>query len=671
VTGRLARGGVAALGIACILWPTQSASASRRPAATDGRVAVVVLADGLTFEDAMAAPGFQTLARAGGAGVLSARTVPGDAGPGHELTLGTGVRSAVPFARVRTATVGDRSVVLGFDRIVQANRDRSEPGLLGSVLEANGLSACAFGDPAALVAMDRRGTTGSPDGCDVRVYDFSLPPAVSEDPARRREAADRLSSELALLVPSAPRALLMVLGAQPSASMDAVRDELTPFVMAEGAPASVFSATGDEHTVTSDTTRRDGVVSNEDVAPTILRYFGIAVPSEMHGAPISVVSDAGPPFTLHRKHLENRRIGTPIALMALVWVVLAGVVPILLIRWRRRVPSWLGRAATILPLSGASMGIGLLAAGRLSTLSYANAVPVVLAVAVVLAALALELRRFGPLAPAAGMGAAVLAYYLVDALQGWPDTPFTLLGGTALDGARFYGLPNNATGLLLGAACWLAAALPPVGGFALLVAVGLFSGFPNLGADLGGALTMFVAAGLWWALRTRGRLRWRDLLITGATVVVGMAAVLAAQVVLTSRPTHGTRFVEGAGRGGFGGLVHLAADRLATGVRLVVDSPLSWMVLVGLPVALFLALRPPAVVRDGFERWPQWRAAVLTTLLAGIVAYVVNDTGVAAAGFAFGLGAAGLLYLPMIEGPWWEPAPAVPARAPRRSAAGA
>ena len=37
----------------------------------------------------------------------------------------------------------------------------------------------------------------------------------------------------------------MVLGAQPSPAMDAVRDELTPFVMAEGTPVSLFSATGD------------------------------------------------------------------------------------------------------------------------------------------------------------------------------------------------------------------------------------------------------------------------------------------------------------------------------------------------------------------------------------------------------------------------------------------
>jgi hypothetical protein len=45
----------------------------------------------------------------------------------------------------------------------------------------------------------------------------------------------------------------------------------------------------------------------------------------------------------------------------------------------------------------------------------------------------------------------------------------------------------------------------------------------------------------------------------------------------------------------------------------------------------------------------------------------VNDTGVAAAGFAFGLGTAGLLYLPMVEGPWWDASPAARGAPARRS----
>src|SRR3989442_772647 len=82
----------------------------------------------------------------------------------------------------------------------------------------------------------------------------------------------------------------------PSREMLAHNDELTPIVVADGTPASLFDRHGPIHTLTSDTTRRDGVVSNEDVAPSILRYLGLNVPSNMNGAPIRFARDAPAPF---------------------------------------------------------------------------------------------------------------------------------------------------------------------------------------------------------------------------------------------------------------------------------------------------------------------------------------------------------------------------------------
>src|SRR6266542_3893638 len=135
--------------------------------------------------------------------------------------------------------------------------------------------------------------------------------------------------------------------------MDRARDELTPVIVAEGPPARVFGARGPMHELQSDTTRRVGLVSNEDVGPTVLRFFVIAVPSEMHASPIEISDRSGPPFALHSKHLENRRSATPVALGALVWVMVAGTVPIRLLRRRVRVPPRVGRLGTILPLSAA------------------------------------------------------------------------------------------------------------------------------------------------------------------------------------------------------------------------------------------------------------------------------------------------------------------------------
>jgi hypothetical protein len=123
-----------------------------------------------------------------------------------------------------------------------------------------------------------------------------------------------------------------------------------------------------------------------------------------------------------------------------------------------------------------------------------------------------------------------------------------------------------------------------------------------------------------------------------------MALVLAAQVVLASTPTHGTRFVEGAGGRSLWGTV---SERLGTSWRLLTRYPLTWIILAGLPFCLWLALRPPGPMRPAFERYPQWRDAMVVLVLASIVAFVGNDTGAAAAGFGFGLAIAGILYLPL------------------------
>ena len=48
----------------------------------------------------------------------------------------------------------------------------------------------------------------------------------------------------------------------------------------------------------------------------------------------------------------------------------------------------------------------------------------------------------GTLEALAWMGVAVLAVFVLEAVLGWTAAMFTFLGGTELDGGRFYGLPN-------------------------------------------------------------------------------------------------------------------------------------------------------------------------------------------------------------------------------------
>jgi hypothetical protein len=603
---------------------------------------MVFLIDDTSFEQLMAVPEIQALARRGGSALMSTRTVQGDDGPGHVLTFGTGARSAVPFGAVQVRAQRPHSLaVVRWPEIVATNKDRSTPGLLGSVLKAHGLIPGTDSNEGSLITADRQGVT-------LAGRDHS--PLIVEGP---EAPGSPLGTDLRRSVDGlrGRRLLVIVVGAAPSAAMDRVGDELAPVVMAEGTPSQLFSATGPMHTLTSDTTRRNGVVSNEDVAPTILHFFSIAVPSEMNGAPIRVV-DRGPPFALHRRHLEARRLSVPIQIAVGLAVTILGLLA-LFVLWRKpRLPDAVAKGLPALMLAILPLGVASLAAGGLPHITYAWVIPFLIVVPLAVGLLALRLRHRGPLAPPLAVGIAVLAFYVVEALRGWPDTLTTLSGGSALDGVRYYGMGNVEIGKILGASLWVAALLSPFAGFALLVAAGLFCGFPDLGANFGACITLFAAAGLWLPLRNHGRLTWRGVGFAALVVLGGLVVVIGANLLWSHAPTHGARFVRNAPHRGVGHLIAFAKERLATGIRQLVHSPLLWITTLGLLPELYFVLRPTPVLKDGFSRYPAWRDAVLVMVLASAVALVANDSGAAAASWGFGVAVASIFYLPLVEETW-------------------
>jgi len=451
----------------------------------------------------------------------------------------------------------------------------------------------------------------------------------------------------------AANVLVVVVSLTPSPAMIAAKDDLHPVVVAEGTPTALFRGDGSLRSLASDSTRRTGVVTDADVSATISDFLG---EPGRGGGSVLRVADAEPPFELHTRYLAMRRMWIPVQVAAAIYVTLAGLAAVALLALRRRVPAWAGHAMAWVPLTAPTLGVALLAAGHLPTLSYATVVPFVVGVALVATSASVPLRRFGLLVPPAVIGAAVLGYFVVEAAVGWTAALTPFLGGSELDGGRFYGLPNVFIGLLMGSSLYVAARLGPRMGFLLVAAVAFFAGLPGIGANLGAAVALFAAAGLWLGLRSRGRLGWREVGLTVAVVVVGMAAVLAAHRFLTVSPTHATRFVEGPGRS-LPGLGRTFVDRLLVGWRLIVRNPFALVPVLGLPTCLAVVLHPPGPIGGPLERHPEWRDAILVTLLGSIVAYVANDSGPAAAGLGFGLALGGLLYVSLSGQTWKMGAP--------------
>jgi hypothetical protein len=565
------------------------------------RIAILVVTPGVAFEDVDGSPEFRSLAGGGGMGLLTTRG--GDGLTDPESAYRTLIDGAVPAPST---------------------------ALLFGVLRGSGVRICSGVGVYRPANLPCQGT-----GTDT----FVLLDAHLKATAWRTAAAYALFRQQS----SPGESLIIVASPQPSPAMDRVGDEVTPVVVSIGLPST---ASAPLRALRSDTTRQDGLVANVDVAPTILDFFGIAIPSAMTGSPIHVDGTADVAH-LHQLHLDQRRIRLPLQLGEVSFISFLAILTVTALMWMRvgrRLPA--GATATIrfLIVCAVALMIPLMAGGLLPRLTYAVVVPFVVLSTVALALVALKARWPGPMGPFAFLGAVGLGFMVIDALLGWRGLRIPLLGATMFDGARFYGIPNAFLAALLGSSLFVATVLEPWAGTALLFGAGLFAGFPALGADLGGSATLFLAAGLWWALRAPGSRRaWRALAVPAA-VVAGLAVVLLANRYLPGAPTHITGFVERGGNG-LSGVWHAFTRRLDVGVGQLRDVPAAWLPMLGLPLVLIVALLRPEPLRDGFAvAGTVWRDVLIVLTIAAIASFFANDTGVAAAAPAFLYAATALSY---------------------------
>ena len=431
--------------------------------------------------------------------------------------------------------------------------------------------------------------------------------------------------------------LAMIVSASPSAASAADGDELGAVIAAWGDPDELLRATGEPKALTSDSTRRVGVVATVDPAATVAEWLDLPYDA---GAPIHP-TDEPAPLDLYERYMQQRRLAVPVAATSWTVMGLAGVAGLLALRSRRRVSERTLAAAAALVASLPWLALALLLVGHLPSLTPWTVIPfLVLVTAVGVALTRTVAARRGILVAIAVAGAVILLALALEAFTGWTAAVTPLAGGGQLDGGRFFGMPNAEIGLVLGAGLYVAQRLRTAAGVALLAVCALVTGSPWTGSNVGSAITLFATAGLWWGVRSRRRW-WIVAIATTAITTLGMVAVSVMHRYLTARPTHVTAFLEQT-TDVIGAIEHLVA-RLRIGLDLLAASPFSIVPVLGTIILLVVVLRPPAPVAASFEARDRWRDAVFVILLGSVVAYLANDTGAAALGFGFGTALSGLL----------------------------
>ena len=211
---------------------------------------------------------------------------------------------------------------------------------------------------------------------------------------------------------------------------------------ADRALAIGIAGRGFDGDLTSDSTRLDGYVLSTDLAPTILRRLGVAVPAQMSGQPIRSEGSVDPGAVVklgdRLASISGRRFPV-IGGSLLVWLVAFGLA---MAATRGRVarqgvrlaglsvvylPSMLLLGAALEPSQGAELLLVTLGAPLLGCLTLA------------------ALGGYRALAIASGLTVLV---YAVDVIAGSPLTSLSLLGPNPGLGVRFYGIGNELEALL-------------------------------------------------------------------------------------------------------------------------------------------------------------------------------------------------------------------------------
>jgi hypothetical protein len=379
---------------------------------------------------------------------------------------------------------------------------------------------------------------------------------------------------------------------------------------------------------TSGSTRRDGLVSSTDFAPTVLEWIGVRTPDRMRGQPI----EAGAKVDVERldelrKSWARVRDGRQSAsLMAIV--VFAGIVYLLLGVWR-------GARAAIRP----ALRVGALAflwwpsvvllAAAVGPASRGGVVFFIGAVSIALAALterALPWAR-APLAPAV----VCLAAYTIDLALGGPLLTLSALGPSVITGGRFYGVSNELEPvlpivLLAGLAALLAgspvsrrtAVVYACAGLALLVVVG----WGRLGADVGGVITVGAGMAVATLVMAPGEVTARRLAVTALVPVAALGLLIAIDLLLSG----GSHLARNLVR---------ADDASELGELVTRRYELAWRTLSnnGKPASLLAALLAVAFAWRNraslYRPLPHraWIAALLGGLAAGVAGALSNDSG--------------------------------------------
>lgn len=410
----------------------------------------------------------------------------------------------------------------------------------------------------------------------------------------------------------------------------------------------------------SATTRRGGYVTLPDVAPTLLHVLDVPIPTSMTGAIMSATSGDQPSISgLARENeraiFRDQATGPASVTFIVFQVVSYALAAVALTRWRAARPSAALMALITLGIPPVAFLSGLVPYDALGVPLYVVALLLAAGLVAGVASLvgratAARTGAAAPLVPPLLLVGLSLGVLIVDITTGGNLQINTVFGYSPIVAGRFAGYGNlafalvAATAITFATGAWGALRLRGRERFALaavvalLVLVVIIDGLPSLGSDVGGVLALVPATAVIVLVLTGRRIGGsRAVAIAGATVAVLAAFALVDLARAEESRTHLGRLAARLLDDGGGGAATVIQRKLQSNISILTSSVWTWIIPLAVAFLGFLLWRRPGLLRELEARVPGLRAGLVGALVAGVLGFALNDSGVAVPAMMLGV----------------------------------
>lgn len=424
---------------------------------------------------------------------------------------------------------------------------------------------------------------------------------------------------------------LMIVTPYPSDSAASKGERLTPIVVYDGG--------ANKGLLWSATTRRQGIVANIDIAPTVLSYFNLP-PDGMVGKPVETVSASNNMEFIHK--LNKRVVNTSVQRYRVlykfaVFQMIASVLALLAIIFRQKVHDKWYRLISLILLGTIVAPFTLLILPLFGTLTIVQNYILLIAITSMLVLMLYIVGKKQPLNIISYSCFLLSFSLLIDILLGQNLIKNSILGYDPIIGARYYGIGNEYMGVLIGSVLIFTSAVMDkydINKYFAAV-IYLFAtitiALPSLGANVGGTITAVFAFLFTFFRLSNKRINLKSLTYIVISVIMVIVTIAAIDLLLMENKSHLATAIQQILFSGPIVIYEIIVRKVTMNLRVMGVTVWSRVLLSAIVVLAVLFYRPVGILKKITTKYPSMAIGWSGIIVACIVSFVVNDSGVVSA----------------------------------------